>query len=210
MNPTKPEVWMIRIKNCKLSNHYKKISSYSWKRAGFKVRYYDAVTPKTMPRYRELNFAQNRRKMMKGKYFSETEQAVWYSHYNLWHFCAFSVKPIIIAEHDAVLVNPIPESLYEEDIVSFGYSSNLSYLNDNKNTVKAPVKYLAGTAYYIKPTIASKMYEHHSNPGATKIAINCDGIVHDFVDMYGKRYNSVTPYCNNIKGRTIVHPKVEK
>lgn len=210
MEKFKPDVWMIRIKNSPLSNYYKKMSTHTWKREGFKVKYFDAITPKSIPGYEELNFAQTKRKNARGKYFSKTEISVWYSHYILWHFCAYNFKPIIIAEHDALLINKIPDHVFEKQIVCLGYDTTLTFLNYRTNRNTCVKSFGAGYAYYLTPKIASMMYESHSNPGATNIVNNSDGIIHKFQDHYGERHFCVTPLVDHTKGNTIYHPRGTK
>lgn len=197
----KPEVWMIRIKDNMISNHYKEKCKYSWQRQGYKVRYYDAITPETIPKTPSLYFNDPIRFKIKKRFFSETEMAVWFSHFLLWKFCSDKLTPIIICEHDALLYKPIPEKIFNSPIAGLCYAS---VFTDKR--VKKPRK-TAGGAYLLSPKIATYMYDIHSNPNTHDIVHNVDAIIEKFIDSYGQWENCVTQFYSSKIGTTIDHGK---
>ena len=113
----RPEVWMIQIKDNPISMYYRGRVETSWK--DYDLRFYDAVTPATMQE-EDFNHFLNFDKKRGTIEFSETEKAVWYSHVNLW--VKARRKPIMIIEHDALLLESIDAEWFENDMVCFGHT----------------------------------------------------------------------------------------
>jgi len=91
---------MIRIKDNEISEKYAEYCKGSWD--GFDLRFYDAVTPKTLHEQSGLTFG----KRGNGRDLTNTEKACLYSQYNLWKKGALENVPILVLEHDAFLEQP--------------------------------------------------------------------------------------------------------
>ena len=91
---------MIRIKGNEVSEKYAGYCKNSW--SGFDLRFYDAITPKTLHEQSGLTFG----KRGNGRDLTNTEKACLYSQYNLWKKGAIENVPILVLEHDAFLEKP--------------------------------------------------------------------------------------------------------
>lgn len=91
---------MIRVKDNPISETYANYCRQSWD--NFDLRFYDAVTPKTLSEQSGLTFDTR----ANGRELTDTEKACFYSQYNLWKKCAVENVPILVLEHDAWLVTP--------------------------------------------------------------------------------------------------------
>ena len=102
------ECYSIVIKGDERSEYYYEYCKPSWERLGVTVNKFNAVTPSTLKREKELNFkpysgaTKYVRKGLKVE-ITPTEKACFYSHFKLWQHAAFSNKPIMILEHDSFL-----------------------------------------------------------------------------------------------------------
>lgn len=184
----KPEVWMIQIRDNPVSMYYRGRVEESWK--DYDLKFYDAVTPKDFENENFnhfLNFGKKRDTID----FSLTEKAVWYSHVNLW--VKARRKPILIIEHDALLVEPIDSDWFENDMVCFGHTGKRKAL-------------LPGLAYYLTPDLAKRMVNDVKN--ISKITWNSDGTINEYCRKYGAIESSHVMQVNNRSlGTTIEHPK---
>jgi len=184
----KPEVWMIQIRDNPVSMYYRGRVEESWK--DYNVKFYDAVTPKDFESENFnhfLNFGKKRGTIE----FSPTEKAVWYSHVNLW--VKARRKPILIIEHDALLVEPIDADWFENDMVCFGHTGKHK-------------KLLPGLAYYMTPDLARRMVNDVKNIG--NITWNSDGTINEYCRKYGAIESRHVMQVNNRSlGTTIEHPK---
>jgi len=95
------------------------------------------------------------------------------------------MQPIIIAEHDALLVKEIPNSLFElNEPIAFGYLGNLY----DDRIISKKFRRAAATAYYLTPKHATMMWETHKNPGQApahkEININVDGNIEGFINFF--------------------------
>lgn len=105
------EFYMIVVKGNEASEYYADYCIPSWETLGVKVNRFDAITPKQLPKLKELKFSKysSGSKYLKRKLkadITETEQACFYSHYTLWKKSIELNKPVMIIEHDAYLENP--------------------------------------------------------------------------------------------------------
>ncbi len=124
--------------------YYSKIEPV-WKSIEIDLQRVDAVTPATLPEG-PLKFGRNTlrkytRLNPKGKAFTNTERAVWYSHYKLWCKCIDMDERILIMEHDCVPV--FLEKLW--------YTDDLLFKSFDKGALGC---------YTITPEIA-KMFKKH-------------------------------------------------
>ena len=97
------KVYMIRIKDHEVSEKYANYCTKSWTDAGFDVEFYDAITPETLHLQSGVRFG---RKGSPMRHLTDTEQACYYSQWNLWKQCAEEGVPYLILEHDAWLEKP--------------------------------------------------------------------------------------------------------
>ena len=129
-----------------ISQMYSRVTIPSWEKHDYKIKKFNAVTPKDLYKKTQLNFGNKGKRI-----FTPTEKAVWYSHFELWCKCIVDNKPIIILEHDSKLVKKLP------DLSKEGYKF-LSYINrefGNKGKHLAP-----GSGYYITPIVAQRLISH--------------------------------------------------
>ena len=181
----RPEVWMIQIPDNPRSMYYRGRVEESWK--DYKVKYFNAITPQNPPKHKYLNFGKKRDTIE----FTDTEIAVWYSHVELW--AKARTKPIIIVEHDALLVEPIPDELFDNNMVCFGHTGK------SKQT-------LPGLAYYLTPETAKIMVNGVKN--TQTITWNSDGSIHSYCKKHGVfATEHVYQVQNRSIGTTIEHLK---
>lgn len=126
------------------------------------IQMHSAVTPKNDP---EKIFSDKR---ISVKAFNEQTSrrlncmAAFLSHHSLWEMCANDNEDYIIFEHDAVIVNEIPEMINYNGCISLGAPSYGKYnvpkfLGVNALTSKP---YFPGAhAYRIKPSAAKTIVE---------------------------------------------------
>jgi hypothetical protein len=182
----KPEVWMISITGNSISQHYKDLVLPSWK--DYKVNHFEAVTPKDMHKYSYLTFGKKRDRID----FTDTEKAVWYSHVECWVLARS--KPIIIVEHDIMLMEEIEESIFETKMSCLAHS------------VSKTKQKLAGGAYYLTPDVAKHMVSHVKN--IKKITYNSDAMIHRKCDEYGEWHQHKCFQIKDAKiGYTVEHNK---
>lgn len=138
--------YMIVVKDSEASIYYSNYCMPAWKEHLKDVVIYDAVTPKTFNKYKELKFDKYSEQLKYRKYnikaeITETEKACFQSHFNLWMECCFLKTPIMILEHDAILVKP--ENLWYEE--NYG----IIFYDD-----------AAMGSYIIQPWFAKMLIEH--------------------------------------------------
>jgi len=173
MNSKDLVVWMIVIRDNPISILHMEKSLPSWK--NYKIEIFNAVTPKDLSFLNELFFY---KKWSSGNSFTDTEKAVWYSHFLLWKQCFYEKKPLIVIEHDSIL---------RKDIGSVTHSKLLSFLTDRKETPMDPVedgKILSpGSGYVIFPDEILPFINFIKN---VPIISNVDGYIRDFIQTkYG-------------------------
>jgi|694.fasta_scaffold08783_12 hypothetical protein len=102
---------MIVIENDERSEYYHDYCKPSWESVGITVNRFNAITPKTLHRQKDLKFAKystSPKYVVRGLKveITETERACFYSHFRLWQESVFTNKPILILEHDCILQDP--------------------------------------------------------------------------------------------------------
>ena len=137
------KVYMIGMDDHPISVMYKRSVLPSWK--DYKVVEFAATTPKDLIYKNKLEF--NIKSAGKKREFTLTEKAVWYSHFELWCKC-INEGPIIILEHDSMLIKPLP------DLSKEGYKF-LSFIN--RDFGKEGKHIAPGSGYYITPVIAERL-----------------------------------------------------
>lgn len=193
----KPDVWMIVIDDHPSSIYYRDRVLPSWLNLGYRVNLFSAVTPKDLDKYSELSFFKKHNKKRDSiSEFTDTEKAVWYSHFLLWKQCVEDNTPIIICEHDIELVVPIQRELFDNEMVCLSH--------DPPNDIKPRQTHLAGGAYYITPKVARYLISVKKK----RVTFNSDSWIHNTCDKFGKWHISK---CKQIKdpnvGVTVTHNK---
>ena len=183
---------MIAISDNPISMYYRKEVLPSWVNHGFKVNHFEAVTPRNMPDF--LLFDKKRGKVS----FTETEKAVWYSHYSTWKKCWDTQTPMIVVEHDIKLLHTLENEIFDSPIACLCHD----FRTKGNDTVKKQLK-LAGGAYYITPKIAKILMRIRHNK---RINSNSDAWIHKICDENGKWYKHKCRQFKNPKvGVTIEH-----
>lgn len=190
----KPECWMIAISDNPISMYYKNYVLPSWIDRGFKVNHFEATVPATVSQHSaKIPLGKKRQRIP----FSDTEVAVWYSHFSTWKLCVDLNHPIIVVEHDIVLLkDDISPEVYNYDIACLAHVTR-------KN---GDVAKLGGGSYYLTPSVAQRMVKVTEEKGA--ISYNSDWWIHKHCDKYGKWFEM---HCTQIKddkiGVTVEHNK---
>lgn len=188
-----------------VSVYYRDWVMKSWRKGGHKIHLYEAVTPETIPMQKNrLTFDTKLSRggiidydNLVGVGFTETEKAVWYSHFNLWNVCIQINKPIVIIEHDMKLDHRTglkTENFREKNAVGLGRTKS--------HKIKRNINLPCG-CYYLTPYIASILVKRaKSDP----VRINVDGHVKKFLDTDKKNW-CVDQIIHEKVGTTIVHSK---
>lgn len=195
----KPEVWMIAISGNPISMHYRNLVVDSWKQHGHVVNHFEAVTPDDLSndKYKILKFSRKQSvRTKKSVRFTETEIAVWYSHFSTWKLCSEMNKSIIVAEHDIKLLQPVEDEVYNYDVAC------LAHVTRRKST---EIVKLGGGAYHITPKGANELLTIVKE---RKIIKNSDAWIHSKCDKFGKwfHHHSIQIKDDAI-GVTVTHNK---
>lgn len=160
------KIFMIAMKDHPISEMYRRHVMPSWK--GHQVNVYDAVTPKDLAYKTALRFGSAKITRKGKRAFTETEKAVWYSHYELWCRCLTIRESVLIIEHDSMLSKPLPELRGQTH-------KFLSYVTDDR--VEHPVL-APGSGYFLTPPSAAVLVAYAvANP----IITNSDGHLAHFL-----------------------------
>lgn len=128
---TEPEVWMISLLDNERMAEVRNKSLYLWEKQRFKINLFPAITPDTISTITPvLNFYKKQLKINNGieVFFSETEKAVFYSHYVLWKKCYDENKSLMILEEDAIPIKTIPKIWDIERISLLGMPCAIGYI----------------------------------------------------------------------------------
>ena len=148
----------------------------SGERHGLKIEKFAAITPKDNPqeifRQRNINPGPFDEK------YSRTLNcmAAFSSHYSLWEKCAFHNEPFIIFEHDAIVVQELPENVNFMHVMTIGAPSYGKFRTPTTFGVGPLTQkdYFGGAhAYAVKPSGAWALMETaQSNPAPTDLFLN--------------------------------------
>jgi hypothetical protein len=193
----KPAVFMIRIKTNPVSMWEAGRTYECWTRAGFDVTIIDACTPEDLKTstndsltyvdgYPEkLNF-DTKKTNKKNLPFTETEKAVFFSHFKALSIAKRKKSKSIIIEHDACLVSDnLPEKMLNENIVFLGHTKR-----DEK------ILALPCLAYMIDAASAGYFMEDLS---LRRITMNIDGYMHEFARSHNP--NNFKTYMENVRAQ---------
>ena len=131
--------------------------------------------------------------------YSKSQLACFFSHLSLWAHCAAIDKPIVILEHDAIMVKKLQQhnyynciqylgnkEYYEKQIIPIGLPPHGSIYNGHWRFI------CRAHAYAIDPPIARNLLSYAIREGITKtldVFIRCDifAIIQDDTYAYDKR-----------------------
>ena len=195
----RPVINMIRIKGNEVSEKYAEIVGQSWKNAKYDLIYQDATTPENYPEKTKLEFGL-KTSGREVREFTETEKAVWHSHYTAWSTASRKSNPMVIIEHDSLLLKPIDHTfklLEYYDILGISHCGVLSARPD-----KQWGRLSAGSGYILTPKVAKLMVERLPK----RITFNSDAYIHNYINQYGAFFpQHVTQFYIPSLGTTIKH-----
>mgnify|MGYP003121749676 CR=1 FL=1 len=126
-----------------------------------------------------------------------TQIACFLSHYSLWCMCLSKDRPIVILEHDAIMVKPYKRHNYYNNIVYLGGREQAAGVLHSMDTIPPHASDHKGLdrficrahAYAIDPAIAKNLVSYSIDHGIITTAdaiMRCDmfGIVQDDVYAY--------------------------
>lgn len=186
---------MISISGNPISMYYRNYVMDSWTSKGYIVNHFEAVTPDDLSNYNFLKIKRKHSNRTKTTVdFTETEIAVWYSHFSTWKLCYDMNKPIIVIEHDIKLLKDIDEEVYNYPIAC------LAHVVRKGVQVK-----LGGGAYYITPKGAHELMKIKNHKEIVK---NSDAWIHNRCDVLGKWFIEHSTQIKDDKiGVTVTHNK---
>ena len=193
-------VFLIRISDNPISMWFAGRTYQSWTNAGYEVQIIEAVTPETMHDCGiDIKFAPIKVMGRQKRPFSETEKAVFYSHAKVLKTIAKKTNPAIVLEHDAELIKPLPDDIYDMDITALGCTPK-----SNGHYSQTPA-----LSYLIYPKMAQRLYNYLTT-------IDCKGNVDAYINQHMKDYGSNSKHVHHVRhlkdneiGNTIDHPFIE-
>ena len=135
-----------------------------------------------------------------------TQIACFLSHYSLWCMCLDKDRPIVILEHDAVMVKPFLRHNYLNNIVYLGGSEQINGSLRDTDTIPPHASDQQGLdrficrahAYSIDPIMAKNLVSYAIHHG---IITTADAMMR--YDMFGIVQNGVYAYDNPHDQSTI-------
>ena len=177
----RPKVLIIRTPGHELSQEYSEITRKSWEKYGYETEFFDATTPEDLKTGEHTMVKLSKRKslirratkkimeqgMQEGftyyPIFSETEEAVFYSHLYAWKLIIERNEPMIIVEHDG--------KLQHDDWDCEHHDYYVMAMNP------------LGAGYYT-PHILKRFFQRMMPNGVLRANVNIDGVWHAFVENY--------------------------
>ena len=190
-------IWMISISDNPISRYWKSEVIDSWTGRGYIVNHFEAITPKNIAAFdQELTFKNNQKR----RPFTDTEKAVFCSHYCLWKRALEG--PLIVVEHDILLQCDLPDVFSNELLDGFA----ITYVPHLKQ-----YRMLPAGAYYITPLGARELIAAATSKPITS---NVDAYLHRLglsinrkhPDTYGTNLIAEQMFDPSI-GTTIQHGK---
>jgi len=188
---------MISLSNNTASVMYRELAQKTWTDHGYTVKNLEGTVPADLPNLDHIKFITKKYRSGKERPFTDTEKAVWYSHWFAWRKIVRDNQPAIILEHDSFLTRPLPR-LNEDRLLSYvkdenprrkknlGRNADPGFVDIRGNTL-----YLApGSGYYLTPRTASKMVQEAK---LNDIDCNSDGFIRYYIDWkeYGYKFNFI-------------------
>jgi GR25 family glycosyltransferase involved in LPS biosynthesis len=203
-------IWMIQMSDNPISQHFKNMVLPSWHGRGYYPHLYEAIQPKHLDQCNALKFDSvfSYGTVNKGaRFFTPTEKAVWYSHYNLWQKCIEMDRSLMVIEHDSMLSRQLPKSQIRDrdDIVLLGgYLTNTKF-NRSKGLHWGYRKWPGG-GYIMSPDKAKSLTLHLKY---NIINVNVDGFLAAFMKIDIKTW-VIKQMIDNSIGTTIQHFKKQE
>ena len=98
--------YMIVVKGNHISESYAEYCIPKWESLGYSITRIDAYTPDNVPsgplKFKPIVSYKYRENGGRGKKFSPTEIAIWYSHLKAWQIVTDTQTPSLILEHDSI------------------------------------------------------------------------------------------------------------
>lgn len=197
-------IYIIVVEQSPTSQWYYHRVLPSWQEHGYTPIVFPANTPETIQHRTELKFSWVHalkyvsRRIKKP--FSITEQACWYSHYDLWKKCIELDQPIAIIEHDVMLVKP--ENLKVHADLSFFDASAMGGYVINPKAAKCLVEYVTNLPQVFSTPYSLIVHLSSSdNPRRNEITYT----LHTLPDSWRKKKElyATMQIFNHSLGRTI-------
>jgi GR25 family glycosyltransferase involved in LPS biosynthesis len=192
---------MIQIPGNEISEYYMEKVLPSWHSFGYSPIPFDAVVPETVSEQgAKIKFGVRKQKWK----FTETEKAIWYSHFNLWQHCLTLDRPIIIIEHDCMLMEELPDFSEYELLLFCLFHEN--YGNQHiKEGIERPVSPCGG--YYLTPR-AAKCLTYKAL--CETITTNVDWTVHEaFVEFVDDRLFDIAKFQKYLQPYAVAYQYYE-
>lgn len=212
-----PKAFMISITGNEISEYYRDICVPTWEEHGYTVEQFEASTPSNFLEDDQLKFTD---KKFHGGKWSDTEFAVWYSHYRIWKKCVELDEPILVLEHDTYRIGELP-SFEGKDIEFFCKT----IFRKGKSTKYPDGTLTPAAGYYLMPKSAAMFVSnalrvtHNQNvDGFILLTANKLGLVEDVrlrtENINSKYYNDYyhgviccVQYVDDCIGTTIEHAR---
>lgn len=169
------KICMIAIPGNEISEYYASITTNQWERYGYAVERVAATTPATLGD--ELRFAKLK---FSGNAFTQTEKAIWYSHYYLWERCQQEGTPMCVIEHDCYPTRKL------RDFTGFNLYPFCSFPRNDKAWQKLREVVAPGGGYFLTPKAATTLI-HRAKESI--IRENVDGALHQTMKLYNNIYS---------------------
>jgi len=183
-NPAVESAYIIRVDGNELSEKNAARCAESCEKVGQKYKFFSAVDGSSG----EVKIPEDRYmlKVLKqvNPYMTPGEVACYMSHFMLWLHCAVIDQPIIILEHDAIMLKPYNEHPFFNMISYLGcYEQLIGKMNINPPmpphaSVNKNYRFIfRAAAYSIDPMVAKRLVSKAINTGicsAPDIFMRCD------------------------------------
>jgi hypothetical protein len=173
-------IWMIVVSGDPASDYYADICIDQWNKLGYNIEKKEGTTPETLGD--ELNFLPRK---WTGNYFTPSEKAIWYSHYNLWK----QVKePTCIIEHDTYPYKKLPK--FEKDWGLFS-----TFPRNDQAWLRTREAISPGSGYYLNRTSASILRDYaHRLPLNANVDDHIHQTAREFLKMNNEQFEE---YCRS-------------
>lgn len=160
------KIFIITIENNKTSESYYRTCKESLRFNHHDALKFRAITPETLPEDNEINFVTLKSNKSNGKEWNTSQKSLFYSQYMLWQKCVELNEPIIILEHDTIMVDKIPKDMIQSTILGYRL----------KNNIKVPA---AGAGLYLTPEDSQILIDNSLKP----VNLQGDGYVHNNLNL---------------------------
>jgi len=158
---------------------------YGWEAQGLQVNHFEAITPKTRPDFLKFDkkdrLAHPIHRPNPIVEFTETEKAIWYSHFMLWMKCLATKKPFVIIEHDTTAVDYFPTRWEVQRLKYFCKADK-----PDRHSPTNKYKFTPGAGYVLTPHGAQLMVE--KTLSKESITHNVDSMLSNFRDNEPRKW----------------------